>query len=211
MKYRKYLLYAAAVFGILALMLTIVPGFQFSIALCIGCGALCLFFWLLTKGPNKAAKCICRSLLALVLVGCIAGCITLGFVISAANPAQLPACRHIVVLGAGVNGTEPSRILRERIQCAYEYLAHNPEAVAVLSGGQGPGEEITEEDLARTEKAEAEISGMGFRDFRVRLRDGNALLQVTSAQHDMALERKDEIDRLIGDMYGSVIIDEETR
>ena len=52
---------------------------------------------------------------------------------------------------------------------------------------------------------------MGFRDFRVRLRDGNALLQVTSAQHDMALERKDEIDRLIGDMYGSVIIDEETR
>ena len=73
------------------------------------------------------------------------------------------------------------------------------------------GEEITEEDLARTEKAEAEISGMGFRDFRVRLRDGNALLQVTSAQHDMALERKDEIDRLIGDMYGSVIIDEETR
>ena len=144
MKYRKYLLYAAAVFGILALLLTIVPGFQFSIALCIGCGALCLLFWLLTKAPNKTTKCICRSLLALVLAGYIAGCITLGFVISAANPAQLPACRHIVVLGAGVNGTEPSRILRERIQCAYEYLAHNPEAVAVLSGGQGPGEEITE-------------------------------------------------------------------
>jgi hypothetical protein len=34
---------------------------------------------------------------------------------------------------------------------------------------------------------------------------------VTSGQHDMALERKEEIDRLIGDMYDSVIIDEETR
>jgi hypothetical protein len=33
---------------------------------------------------------------------------------------------------------------------------------------------------------------------------------VTSEQHDMALERKDEIDRLIGSMYESVIIDENT-
>jgi uncharacterized protein len=87
----------------------------------------------------------------------------------------------------------------------------NKPAYACLATRIQTGEEITEEDLARTEKAEAELFDMGFSDFRVRLRDGNALLQVTSGQHDMALERKEEIDRLIGDMYGSVIIDEETR
>ena len=84
-------------------------------------------------------------------------------------------------------------------------------AYACLATRIQTGEEITEEDLARTEKAEAALSDMGFRDFRVRLRGGNALLQVTSEQHDMALERKAEIVRLIGDMYSSVIIDEETR
>ena len=56
-------------------------------------------------------------------------------------------------------------------------------AYACLATRIQTGEEITEEDLARTEKAEAAISDMGFRDFRVRLRGGNALLQVTSEQH----------------------------
>jgi uncharacterized protein len=87
----------------------------------------------------------------------------------------------------------------------------NKPAYACLATRIQTGEEITEEALEKTEKAEAALAEMGFSDFRVRLRDGNALLQVTSEQHDMALERKDEIDRLIGDMYGSVIIDEETR
>ena len=50
----------------------------------------------------------------------------------------------IVVLGARVNGTEPSGALRNRIQVAASYLWDNPDAVAVLSGGQGEGEDISE-------------------------------------------------------------------
>lgn len=50
----------------------------------------------------------------------------------------------IVVLGAKVNGTEPSGSLRNRIQVGVAYLQANPEAVAVLSGGQGPDEGISE-------------------------------------------------------------------
>ncbi|MBO5523349.1 MAG: YdcF family protein [Roseburia sp.] len=49
-----------------------------------------------------------------------------------------------VVLGCKVKGTKPSRILQERLDAAYEYLVENEEAVAVLSGGQGPDEEISE-------------------------------------------------------------------
>ena len=51
---------------------------------------------------------------------------------------------YIVVLGARVNGREPSGALRNRIQVAAEYLEANPDTIAVLSGGQGEGEEITE-------------------------------------------------------------------
>ena len=49
-----------------------------------------------------------------------------------------------MVLGAGVNGTVPSLSLRERINAAYDYLTAHPDSVAVVSGGKGNGEDITE-------------------------------------------------------------------
>ena len=51
---------------------------------------------------------------------------------------------YIIVLGAEVVGSSPSRSLNYRIQAAYEYLVRYPSSVAVVSGGAGPGEEITE-------------------------------------------------------------------
>jgi len=51
---------------------------------------------------------------------------------------------YIIVLGAKVNGREPSGALRNRIQVAKEYLEANPDTLAVLSGGQGSDEEISE-------------------------------------------------------------------
>ena len=51
---------------------------------------------------------------------------------------------YIVVLGARVNGTVPSGSLRNRIQVGAEYLRDNPDTIAVLSGGQGSGEDISE-------------------------------------------------------------------
>ena len=50
----------------------------------------------------------------------------------------------LVVLGCKVNGTSPSQILRLRLDAAEKYLRENPDAKAVLSGGQGPDEEIPE-------------------------------------------------------------------
>lgn len=51
---------------------------------------------------------------------------------------------YIVVLGAQVRGAHPSRALRKRIEKAGQYLKDHPSTVAILSGGQGPGEEMTE-------------------------------------------------------------------
>lgn len=144
MKYRKYLLYAAAAFLLLIIPLLMIPGFRFSILLSIGCAGLCILFWLLTKSPTAPRKKLCKILLIFLLIGCMAAGITLGFVVSAANPSEGLPCRYIIVLGAKVNGTAPSLTLRERINAAYDYLSGNPEAIAVLSGGQGPDEGMTE-------------------------------------------------------------------
>ena len=55
----------------------------------------------------------------------------------------------IIVLGAGVNGETPSLTLRTRIDAAAAYLEEYPDVPVVLSGGQGPGEAITEAECMR--------------------------------------------------------------
>lgn len=50
----------------------------------------------------------------------------------------------VVVLGCKVVGTQPSMMLEERLEAAYKYLNDTPEAVCILSGGQGADEEISE-------------------------------------------------------------------
>lgn len=62
---------------------------------------------------------------------------------SAKTSRDLPKS-HVVVLGAGVCGTEPTLSLIHRMQAAEEYLNAYPETKAVLSGGQGNGEDISE-------------------------------------------------------------------
>ena len=55
----------------------------------------------------------------------------------------------VIVLGAGVNGETPSAALQSRINAAAAYLDKHPDAPVVLSGGQGPGERITEAEAMR--------------------------------------------------------------
>ena len=50
----------------------------------------------------------------------------------------------MIVLGAGVNGDVPSKSLSERLGTTQAYLERYPDAIAILSGGQGDGENITE-------------------------------------------------------------------
>ena len=51
---------------------------------------------------------------------------------------------YIIVLGAKVKGSLPSRALRERLDTAYSYLRANPGTSAILSGGRGPDEAVSE-------------------------------------------------------------------
>lgn len=70
-------------------------------------------------------------------------CVETVLMIAAASNRP-PANTTAIVLGCSVKGTSPSRVLQERLDAAYAYLQENPEAVCILSGGQGEGEDITE-------------------------------------------------------------------
>ncbi|MCI7131362.1 MAG: YdcF family protein [Lachnospiraceae bacterium] len=64
-----------------------------------------------------------------------------------------------VVLGCHVRDGRPSRILGERIDAAYEYLCSHPKAIAVLSGGQGEDESISEAECMYRELTARGIDG----------------------------------------------------
>ena len=54
------------------------------------------------------------------------------------------APEFVVVLGAQVQGDQPSLTLKKRLDLALTYLTEHPSAEAVVSGGQGPDEQYTE-------------------------------------------------------------------
>ena len=87
---------------------------------------------------------VLEILAAVILVGVLslAG-VTYGCMLHAANEKPVPGATA-VVLGCKVNGTVPSLTLSLRLEAARSYLLENPEAMCIVSGGQGNGESVTE-------------------------------------------------------------------
>lgn len=97
-------------------------------------------FKLWQSSGGKAAFALAAAVILCIAVTAVV--LTIGVVCAAVNGP--PENTTAVVLGCRVRGIEPSRVLKERLDAAYEYLKENPKALCVLSGGQGPGEDITE-------------------------------------------------------------------
>lgn len=51
---------------------------------------------------------------------------------------------YLIVLGTRVDGADPSPMLQDRIDTAAVYLQAHPDVIAVLTGYQAPGTEISE-------------------------------------------------------------------
>ena len=86
---------------------------------------------------------------------------------------------YIIVLGAHVDGTRMTLALLERARRALLYLEENPGTKAVLSGGKGDGENISEAEAMyryltghgidgdRLIREEESIPGSGHGTFQV--------------------------------------------
>lgn len=96
---------------------------------------------ILWKSRGGRAVLFAAALFAVVIV--ITGTAETILIVRAALRTP-PEGTTAVVLGCSVKGTKPSTILWERINAAYAYLNEHPDALCVLSGGQGRGEDISE-------------------------------------------------------------------
>lgn len=95
-------------------------------------------FWRELSGRVKGAVYIFVSLVMLLFL------VLEGLIIMGGAEQTKEDGDYVVVLGCKVNGTNPSLSLQYRINAAAEYLKAHPDSKAVLTGGQGIGEDITE-------------------------------------------------------------------
>jgi len=137
-----------AVFAVLAFFFKFcVPGYSFSALVCCGIIGIILFYeisrLLLPKFPKGMTLCR-RIFTVCLIIGLLAAGITEGFIIKASFGDIGKPCDYMVVLGAKVRETGPSVSLWDRIYGAANYMMVNPNMIAIVSGGQGSDEPMSE-------------------------------------------------------------------
>lgn len=65
--------------------------------------------------------------------------------------------KYIIALGAGLYGDVPSMVMQSRMDALEEYMKDNPQAIAIVTGGQGDIETITEAEAFRRSLEDAGI------------------------------------------------------
>lgn len=115
------------------------------VCLCLAGVVICYYLLaLLGKRFPETAKLVRNIVSTVLCVGILIFTVTEAIIIHASFGQPDADCEYIVVLGAKVNGTAPSLSLSDRIRAAESYLKAHPDTVAILSGGQGEDEGISE-------------------------------------------------------------------
>ena len=112
-----------------------------------GCGYLAsalLFFALLAAGHHFLPGSVWRIVLIGVLIGFAYFCAVEALILKCSRGDRDCGKKYLIVLGAEVHGDVPSLSLRRRMERAYGHLTAYPDSVAIVSGGQGKGENISE-------------------------------------------------------------------
>ncbi len=109
--------------------------------------------------PQGITAWAVRIILALLVTGFIIAGAAATRIIGAMTAKVPQDLDYVIVLGAHVRGTVPSRALRKRLDCAKAYAEENPDTIFFLSGGQGSGEDITEAEAMYRYLTEKGVDG----------------------------------------------------
>lgn len=91
-----------------------------------------------------AGKALKRVICVLLILGFAYFIAVEAFIIGSASGDSEADYDYIIALGAAVHGDTPSRSLVERMEALWAYMLEHPNAVAIVSGGQGDGESLSE-------------------------------------------------------------------
>lgn len=111
--------------------------------LSIGLGAVIIIIALFLNKFAKWLKILILSGIGIVVV------LSSILIIGGKNDTVTYSEDAIIVLGAAVHGKTPSRTLRYRLKKAVDYHKQNPDAIIIVSGGQGAQEDISEAEAMK--------------------------------------------------------------
>ena len=129
------------------------------------------------------------------------------------DPGDRPGVRALKEYGvrsplreAGLTKDEIRRLSREAGLFTWDKPAYACLATRILTG-----EEITYRKLKAVESCEACMADLDFRDFRVRVRGNDALVQIREDDNELYLENKDYIRSYLGKFFEKVTLDPKFR
>ena len=125
----------------------VIPGYSFTALVCLVLICICLFYALIPLvgiHHPELQKWSVRIVSVILVLGLTVCGITEAIIIHASHGDPDRETPYILVLGAKVNDYGPSISLWDRINAAYDYLLDHPDTIAVVSGGKGKDEPISE-------------------------------------------------------------------
>lgn len=166
-----HLITTGMVFLVLGFLLWMFPSVRFSGYFFLMLSALC-FLWLILQKWAVISRwgLVCKRIF-LVGVAAVSAALLLleiGVIVEGKGDDPAKPVDAVIVLGAGVNGERPSAALQSRIDRAAVYLKEHPNIPAVLSGGQGSGEAISEAEAMRRA-----LVKQGIQEERLLLENGS--------------------------------------
>ena len=147
----------------------LLAGYSFSAMVCCGLIAVILFYMLMPRLATRLPRFTRLTMgivTVLLAVGVAVAAVTEAVIIKASFGTHGEVADYLVVLGAKVRADGPSVSLWDRIYGAYDYLAAHPNTIAVVSGGQGSDEHMTE-----AQSMYDELTALGIDPDRVWMED----------------------------------------
>ena len=139
---------AIVFFSLLALFLNFcMVGYSFSVLVCFAIIGIILVYKglnLLAKKYPRDARGLRRFFTVVLCIGLLIVGVTEALIIEASFGDPKQHCDYMVVLGAKVREEGPSVSLMDRIRATQAYMDSHPDAIAVVTGGQGADEPMTE-------------------------------------------------------------------
>lgn len=130
-----------------AILLAIPYHMQMTGLVLVLLGLVMVGSWLLWRRPTRKKQTLISVLAILASSGVICLMAAMNIITTSGQPDwnRAEQADYAVVLGANVktDGTA-SRIMRQRLRAAMEFMEKNPDAMVILSGGKGDDEPISE-------------------------------------------------------------------
>lgn len=142
---KKILLTLSLIIGIMfcvdaVVLLTFTQSFSNILLLCLG-----ITFILIGIYYNRFSKWL-QKLTKITMAVCIPVCIIMISFIAIKGTKNNTTFteKYVIVLGSGIKGEKILLSLQKRLDKCIEYVKYNPNATIIVTGGQGPGEDIPE-------------------------------------------------------------------